>query len=133
MLLILPLILWAKEPIPDEQRLDPFQDRVLKVLAQQQDVFKTKRLGYLVKEGMLLDADHPMDQSRRANLAQLAFPQEQEPLKKLTALNVALKELSNAMLKKSSGSELFKAGAPEDTAWILEITERGYQYLQLTR
>lgn len=121
----------AMEPIPDEHLLDPFQDKILKVLWTQQTNFNSKKLGYIVAEGTLLDADHPMDHAKQTQLAALVFPNEKEPAKKISIINGALKEMAPSMIKMSDGAELFKAGAPKDTAWILEITDKGRHYLKL--
>lgn len=134
-LLILAFLLVARfasamEPIPDEQLLDPFQDNILKVLWTQQTNFNSKKLGYIVAEGTLLDADHPMDHGKQVQLATLVFPNEKEPAKKIPILNTALKELASTMITINDGAELFKAGAPKDTAWIIEITGKGQTYLK---
>ncbi|PIR19889.1 MAG: hypothetical protein COV45_07880 [Deltaproteobacteria bacterium CG11_big_fil_rev_8_21_14_0_20_47_16] len=122
-LVALPVMAMEGGKMHDEHRLGPPEEKVLKILWQQQKAWQAPSLGYFTKTGVLIDADHPMDQKKQASLVTLSGF-------KLGVINVVLKELVPTMLMQHPGSSLFKGGAPEGEAYIFHITPRAQDYLK---
>lgn len=122
-LVALPVMAMEGGKMHDERRLEPPQEKVLKILWQQQKAWQAPSLGYFTKTGLLMDADHPMDSKTQANLASLSGFN-------VGMLNIVLKELVPAMLMRHPGSSLLKEGAPEGEAYIFHITPRAQDYLK---